>query len=289
VATEDVSKHAVMVVNLDSLLAAICSAPNQFSRERFYGALSRVKDIKDTSQSYWSLASKLHLIEAVQGEEYKRSPLGAKICKLRTKENKNKLKDTTELKKTLANVFLLHEPGFADFLKFMKQPRSQKEILDEFNRFSGATLIEWAISFGSIEFAPAKRQYYLVKTPEVMPTPDEFWNWLQTAYEELRLTQMVGIKAAFVQIPELRDFVCASKGLRRKQFNIQLGVLIDDPRFRSRIELSGAPLVMILEDAKVKSEEELEEPTMPLIYRGRMYYFIAFKGGADGTTKTKVR
>jgi hypothetical protein len=208
-------------------------------------------------ESYYGMGKDLRLLLPVSDALNKRTDQLSRLCELR-RTSESRWKDT------IRRLLLAYEPVFSRFLDFLKKPRTESEILEKFNPFTGKTLIKWGQDFGSIDFAESSQRFYaLARQP---PSPRKFWDSLKKKYGVLRETSVVGVRSAFIKIPRLRDEVDPSLGITPDEFNALMARLLEDKQYAFRIELSGAPLAFVEKDGG-----------MPLNYNSRNYYFIALK------------
>ena len=260
--------RAVMLVDLDLLVAILCSLPRIFTRNEFDALLTSKKKNKkkttygeSTLDSYFYSAIKWGLITLDDGI-YVVTVFAREICDLRSKGSES------EFKAYLANLLEVKEPAFRSFLDYLKEPRGKQEIYRAPNAYTGKTLIAWGEKLGVISFAPTLKKYYAInKTHQT--TKDEFWSALVRGFEGLRRTGLIASKINYVKIPDLRDIcsICLHLKVREppeeSEFDILLRELLSDDKFAHRIELSGAPIVYIT-----------YEKGIPFIYKDREYYFI---------------
>jgi len=250
-------KSVLLVDSLDILVEILCELPTRFSRLQFDLLLQEKTGFqnKSTFESYFEMGKQLKLLSPVSD-----------ALNMRTRPLSTLCDHTSEpgWKKALRSLLLAHEPVFSQFLDFLKTPKTENEILEEFNPFTGKTLINWGRDFGSIDFADSSRRYYaLARQP---PSVNKFWNSLKEKYDILRETSVVGVKSAFVKIPLLRDEVDSLLGITPDEFNAMMARLLEDRQYAFKLELSGAPHAFVAHDGGV-----------PLKYNKRDYYFIAIK------------
>jgi len=176
------------------------------------------------------------------------------------------------VKKYLAELLATKLPAVQEFVKFLQEkPRTEKELKEKFNPQTTGVIIAW------LEYCEAVQQssegkYYWTLTPESQMTTEDFWTKLQRAYESLRNTQLVGVKAVYVKIPDLREAFCTSYPMSRKSFDDHLARLRSGWRFRQKIEVTGAPISFIDDEQHLKRKRGI-----PFTYEGRVFYFIAIR------------
>lgn len=201
------------------------------------------------------MGKQLKLLSPVSDALNMRTKALSTLCRLRR---------TKRWKDAIRGLLLAHEPVFSEFLHFLGKPRTEIEILEEFNPFTGKTLLKWGKDYDAIAFVNSSNRFYALARKS--PSLKKFWKTIAEKYSVLRETSVVGVKSAFVKIPLLRDEVDPSLRITPDEFNASMARLLGDKKYRFEIELSGAPLAYIEKDGG-----------MPLNYNRRDYYFIALK------------
>ena len=157
-----------------------------------------------------------------------------------------------EYQKILSTLLLTNERKgqlFQNFLKFVDPPKKINEIYERFGEVTGKSLIIWSAEAGMI----LKHEPFIgrvkTKTTAARPTLEDFWNELKSAYQQIKTTEVFGMKRIFVDIGELRLFIsCKMNFFNIEEFDEYLRMLLETD-YGKYISLHGAPSY-ILEQSK---------------------------------------
>ncbi len=178
-----------------------------------------------------------------------------------------------EIKHYVAKLLPHKLPVVGRFIEFLRarKPKDLSEIpKEEFNSQTARTIASWLSWSGILQRNLIDGSYYVLPLEGTDLSLEEFWRKLAKIYDSLRATQMVGVRAVYVKIPELREVFCTVYPRSRRSFDEFLRKALTDKRFRHKIEVTGAPIAYI-EDERQNLELE------PFEFEGRVFYFIALK------------
>jgi len=270
-------KTARRAENLDDLVNTILALPSRpFSVNEFRASLLNAKKPRkrkdgtdkrarvgdSTLSDYFAVARDLGFVRKADGSY---EVPKAVIASIRERQDKH------ELREYVGRLLINNLDVVRRFLDFIKgKPRTPQELSKEFNPQTAGILVSWLTWSGILQRNRVDGRYYSVALDEVPMSLEGFWTKMLEAYESLRSTPLVGVKATYVKIPDLREVFCTSNAKKRQTFDALLKRALSDPRFRRKIEVTGAPISYI-------AEEEDRSEAEPLVYDDRVFYFIAIK------------
>ena len=256
---------------MDSLIHALhkLSLKGAFTSQEFGDALEMVKgDLDDkTIEDYLTLARRWGLISKGPRMELNRLHAHA-VSQYTTRKGDEKEK---------ARAYLFNLLKFRDevvrhfFICLSTGCRTFDELKRGFrnNPQTPRTILGWAKWAGKVEKDKTRQCFYSV-TEDLRITRKRFWAVLSAVYRQLSRTEFVGVRSPFVSIPEMKERTCADTGLSSAAFDEQLEMLLNDPRYWPRMELTAAPAAFLEEEARLPWKK-------PFRYSQKAYYFIALK------------
>lgn len=172
----------------------------------------------------------------IRKNAYQLSLITKKLCALLHDPSKKE-----EYQKILSELLLTNKSKgklFEDFLQFVNERKSRKEVNQRFKPIPARTLIAWSKEAGLIQ----EYQEYVQAIPikKMTPTHDQFRHALIETYKEMQTSEVFGIERIFVPIGELRFNVCVKLSLKSTDFDEELKYLLAT-EYGNKITLHGAP------------------------------------------------
>lgn len=146
---------------------------------------------------------------------------------------------------------------FERFFQFTIEPKSKKEIAQEFNSPSGRYLTRWGRWIGKTLYVPRLQAYRSFEEAEI-PTQEEFWEMVVDAYERLSHESWIGTRRYNVAVGELRAAVCTRHLILPLTFDCLLADLHRGRTRYTELELIGLPLHRL----KERTENAKLDPIM---------------------------
>ncbi|HZY94099.1 MAG TPA: hypothetical protein VFE98_04455 [Candidatus Bathyarchaeia archaeon] len=152
-----------------------------------------------------------------------------------------------------------------DFLRTVSEPKSKSDIDKKFRRNAGVLLA--LCKEGGLVSEKDDLVYSL--QPRVK-SPEEFWEKLLEAYRKLSRTNIPGVKRNFIEIIEIYHALLPYLDWRKDDaFDEFMRIVVRQPEYRTRIELSGAPVSYVT-----------EKGLRPFVLDGKRYYYLSIAGGS---------
>lgn len=231
----------------------------KLSYEKMIGRGDRPIHIKHAHTHFYTLTLFKLLVPETHKGKYRLSLVAKNLCTLLASPNR---KD--EYQKILSEVLLINESKgklFEDFLQFVTEKKSKKDIDQRFKPIPARTLIAWSKEAGLIQ--EYQNFFQAIPRKKTKPTQAQFKDVLIKIYTETQTTEVFGIKRIYVPIGGLRFNVCVELGLKKEEFDDELKYLLST-EYGTRITLHGAP-------TNVYEEEETFN------YSGKLYIYLSIK------------
>jgi len=268
--------------DLDALVRVLCNLleVGSFNLEQFkkiYEHITHREITFDTAEDYFYSATKWRLILKERNGYHVSRPEFGILCRY-LEEGKE-----SEIKNLLFNLLMNREPAFSAFINFLKNKPTLNELKEKFNNpHTLTTLLEWATWLGKISQSTIEQKYYPTPTARQKSLSlEQFWRLFKAAYDRLRKTELVGVRSAYVKVPDLQDLCCFLKELTCDEFDKQLRLLLITPPYSQKIELSGAPVAYITQEMKKKQKRRHVQPSKfndkVFEFNNKKYYFVAIK------------
>lgn len=268
-AKNDKRETLMLVGHPRILLSTLCYFKESIAtlssfKQHLEKSMKRTKPIHiKTAHTYFYTATTYKLLLPVEGQKgvYRVSETGKYICGLLDDPSKKE-----EYRKALRSI-LLSNPRkghlFQEFLDFVKNTATEKEIYKRFQTPTGKTLIAWRLEAGLV----LKHGKFVapLKPSKKSPTEKRFWEEMLSVYEKMQQTSMLRIKRLLVGIDELRLRVSCSLNFEEtSEFDRYLKKLLETD-LKRRITLYGAPSHMLADTEKT------------FLHNGKIYAYISLK------------
>ena len=224
--------------------------------EKVIGRQSRPIHIKHAHTHFYTLSIYRIIEPSSRQGTYRVSTTGKRLCTLL------KANELPEYRKLLAKVILANESKsalFQEFLAFVADSKTFKQVYEQFGNITGRTLIAW-----TCEADLALKDNTRVRAiPKDRPRPglDKFWNIVKAAYHKFEISETLGITRLFMPISELRFTAGVDLGLTPDEFDKLLRDILDSSR-GDKISLYGAT-------------SEVYARFSPLVYNEKAYAYIS--------------
>lgn len=264
------SKRGLMLVeDPHPTLRAVCSMGDSvFDRWTFKRAyekeINRLDDpIDDKSLDTHFYTPKIYgfYTPADRKGTYRLSLTAKRLCAMIDKPDRQK-----EYRELLRNILLTNENKgelFKDFVQFVTQRRTKREISDKFLPIRARTLIAWAKEAGMIDTDGDR--IWATFHNVLKPTQQEFWTTVLENYREMQRSEVFGIRKIFVPIGELRSGVCSKLGLEKSEFDEELRRVLST-EYGKKVSFYGAP-PDVFKDKQMGTFR----------YRGKLYVYLTIR------------
>ena len=216
---------------------------------------------KSGDTHFYSLTT-FKLLNKGNGNKYRLSLVALELCQY--------LQDPTKIEafqNLLSKILQTNETKgelFKEFLLFLKEKRTKKEIVEEFKGTPARTLIAWSKLAGLI--IQDGQNYQSIPRRNKRTNIRIFKETLIEYYQSMERSDIFGIQKLFIPIHELRDNVCIKLGISQEIFDKLLRDLLDTD-FGNNIAFHGGTST-----AYDKNENQTFK------YHNKIYLLISMRG-----------